>query len=254
MAVSAALLDGRHCGSAAPTADRPASGWRDAARRRSSTAMVMGTPMKAPNRPHRIRPEEHGEQHHERRDGQRAAGDARLDVAADDELDDVQAGEHQPAPTARCELRQCEQGREHGGDERADEGDVVQREGDDAPFGRQLQAGERRPTPRRARRSPRSSASGSAVSAELGGSLWRCPRAGHALPSRFSRRPDAAPGVIDLEQPENDVDEHDQPEADGGVDAPRDVLDRAHQPAHVEMLGPQRRHAMPGSSHAAAWA
>ena len=70
-----------------------------------------------------------------------------------------------------------------------------------------------------------------------------CPRAGCARPpgSRMARI--LPPGVIDLEQPEDHVDEHDQPEADGRVDAPRDLLHGAHQPAHVEMLGPQRRHA-----------
>ena len=46
------------------------------------------------------------------------------------------------------ELRQREQRRENGRDERADERDVVEREGDDAPFGRELQPGERGEAPR----------------------------------------------------------------------------------------------------------
>ena len=50
------------------------------------------------------RPEEHGKQHNERGNGERAAGDARLDVAADDELDDVQAGEH---ANAACHDANC---------------------------------------------------------------------------------------------------------------------------------------------------
>ena len=55
--------------------------------------MVIGTPMKAPNRPHRYVQKNTENSTTNGEIGERAARDARLDVAADDELDDVEAGE-----------------------------------------------------------------------------------------------------------------------------------------------------------------
>src|SRR6516165_5086406 len=88
-------------------------------------------------------PEEYGEQQDEGRDGKRAPRDARLDITADDELDNVQTGEDREGRLPRGELGQCEQGRKHRGDERPDDGDVVQSEGDDPPFDRKRQPGKR---------------------------------------------------------------------------------------------------------------
>ena len=78
-----------------------------------------------------------------------AAGHAWLDIAANRELDDIQAREHGECPLPRFELRQCVQRWEYGCDERPDEGDVVQRECDDAPFGseRKSQQCRQAPTP-----------------------------------------------------------------------------------------------------------
>ena len=53
-----------------------------------SSAIVIGTPMKAPKKPHRKVQKNTANSTSERRDRERAAGDPRLDIAADHELDD----------------------------------------------------------------------------------------------------------------------------------------------------------------------
>src|SRR5262245_49919179 len=87
------------------------------------------------------RPEEHCKKDDEWGDGERTAGDARLYVAADDELNDIEAGEHGQRRLPGCELRQCKQRREDGGDEWPDERDIVKCKGNDDSFKRKLEAG-----------------------------------------------------------------------------------------------------------------
>src|ERR1700733_1499654 len=89
----------------------------------------------------KIGPQEDGEQHDSRRHGEHGAGHARLDIAADHELDDVKADENADDRFPRCELSHRQQGWKERGDEWADERDVVKRERDDAPFEREWQSG-----------------------------------------------------------------------------------------------------------------
>src|ERR1700730_2814784 len=79
-------------------------------------------------------PEENREQYDQGRDREHFAGYARLDIAADDELDDVEAGEDAQKRLPAVELRHRQQSRKQRNDEGTDERDVVQRKGDHAPF------------------------------------------------------------------------------------------------------------------------
>jgi hypothetical protein len=88
-------------------------------------------------------PEKDGEQHHEWRHGKNAACYPRLEVAADEELDEVQTTEYQDRALPGFELSDGEQCRQNRCDQRADEGDIVEREGDDAPFLRKWESAKR---------------------------------------------------------------------------------------------------------------
>ncbi len=85
-------------------------------------------------------PEEHGEHHREGRDGQGGAGNEGLQIVADQELDDPQPDENDDDALPRVQLGHGEQARKNGGDEGADERNVVEREGEQAPRGRGLDA------------------------------------------------------------------------------------------------------------------
>src|SRR5262249_15849615 len=88
----------------------------------------------------KIHPEEHRKEHEERGDRQGAARNARLDVTADHELDDIEADEDRHCSLPGCDLCQSKECREYGGYKRAYEWKLIEHESDRAPFGRQLQA------------------------------------------------------------------------------------------------------------------
>src|SRR5262249_35004814 len=69
-------------------------------------------------------------------------GDARFEVAADQELDEVESKKHDDGQLPGSELREREKGGKHGRDQRTDKWDVVQYERDHAPRRRQFEAGE----------------------------------------------------------------------------------------------------------------
>ena len=92
-------------------------------------------------------PEEHGEQHHERRYRKRGAGNARLQIAADQELDEIEAHEDDQRHLPGFGLRDREQAREDRGNERPDERNVIQRKGNDAPGRREFEPGNQRESP-----------------------------------------------------------------------------------------------------------
>src|SRR3954468_20190156 len=71
-------------------------------------------------------PKEHREQYDEGRNRECASMNTRLDIAANDELDDVQAGEQHQGRLPGRELSQREQGRKPGCDERSDKWNVIQ--------------------------------------------------------------------------------------------------------------------------------
>ena len=184
------------------------------------------------------RPEKHREQDDGGRQSERSAADARLDIAADDELDGIQAKEHPQRGLPGRELRQRVQSGQRGGDERSDIGNIVEPEGDGTPLGRERQAGDGSDGPDQkagdgAHESPDHhvlaqlrGGDGAAVEQDAGGLA-----VGH--------RPHLAGEVAHLQQTEHHVEQHDQPERQRGADASGDLLDRAHQPAHVEVLGPR---------------
>src|SRR5215472_2667465 len=87
-------------------------------------------------------PEENREQNQERRDGERGAGDARFEVASDQELDEVEAQKYHDGQSPGSELRQREKRRKHGCDQRTDKRNVVEDERNHAPCRRELQTGE----------------------------------------------------------------------------------------------------------------
>src|SRR5262249_44779900 len=78
-------------------------------------------------------PEEKREQNKEGRDGEGGAGDARFEVASDQELDEVEAQKNDDGQLPGAELRQREKGRKHGGNQRTDKRDVVENERNHAP-------------------------------------------------------------------------------------------------------------------------
>jgi len=184
-------------------------------------------------------PEEDREQHDDGRDRQHRARDTRLDVAADHELDDVQAGEDAEHRRPVVELGHRQQGRKQRRDERTDERDVVEHEGDHAPFQRERQAGE--PGERTDQQAGDRAHQGShhEISSQL------C-RGGHAAVQQHGGgRPvlqsrDPSTEVLDLEQSQHHVDQRDHPEGQRGIDAACHVLGHAQHPADVEMFGPQR--------------
>jgi hypothetical protein len=71
-------------------------------------------------------------------------GNARLDIASGEELDDVEAYEHHDGQLPGLELHQRKQRREDRREQRADERDVVEDEGDHSPGGGELDAGHER--------------------------------------------------------------------------------------------------------------
>ena len=83
--------------------------------------MVIGTPMKAPNRPHRKVQKKIANSTTVGDIDKHAAGNARLDIAADHELDDVEAGEDAENRLPALELRHRQQGGKQRRDEGADE-------------------------------------------------------------------------------------------------------------------------------------
>src|SRR5271169_5629800 len=85
------------------------------------------------------RPKEYREQHHEGRDRDRCPCDARLDIAADDELDDIKAGKYPDGRGKGFVLRGGEQGREQSGDEGSDKRNEVEDKGDDTPFAAEVE-------------------------------------------------------------------------------------------------------------------
>ena len=73
-------------------------------------ATRSGTPMKCARDAPQKHPEEHRKQHHERRDRQRRAGNARLEVASDQKLDEIEAHEDDDRHLPGFGLRNGEQG------------------------------------------------------------------------------------------------------------------------------------------------
>ena len=126
-------------------------------------------------------------------------------------------------PRTAChdaELRHREQGREQRRDERPDERDVVQREGDDAPFHRELKPdGPCEDADEGAGREAHLRPHGH-VFAELAGRVGarrEKPRAasGAMTASHLALQ------VVDLHEAEDHVEERDEPEAQRRVDAAR---------------------------------
>ena len=50
---------------------------------------------------------------------------------------------------------------------------------------------------------------------------------------------DSSTSVFDLEKSQHDIDQRDEPETQRGVDATRDILSGAQQPADIEVLRPK---------------
>ena len=65
---------------------------------------------------------------------------------------------------------------------------------------------------------------------------------------RISQRAKPACGVFDLQQPQDHIDQYDNGEAQGAVQAGRDLLKHAKKPTHVEMFCPH-----PGQNYAVAF-
>ena len=189
-------------------------------------------------------PKKDRKQHHRRRQRKHGAGHARLDIAADHELNHVQADEDADHRPPRGELRHFDQGRKQRGDERANEGNVVERERDHAPFQRELQSGDPGERPdedagRQAHLRPHLQV----FAHLLRGLRARRQNETGGFGSGLAFHPPA--DVFDLHQSQDDVDKSDQPEAQGGVETPRDLLRRAQQPRDIEMLRPDARQRNP---------
>src|SRR5262249_1705133 len=69
-------------------------------------------------------PEEHREQDQERREREGSPGDAWLEVAADEELDDVEPHEYDDGQLPRAKLQEREKGGKYRRHQRADERDI----------------------------------------------------------------------------------------------------------------------------------
>ena len=98
--------------------------------------------MKVPNNPHRNVQKKIANSTTKRRDRQHASGQARFDVAADHELDNVQANKNTENALPAVELRHCQQRRKQRCNKWTDKGNVVESKCDHAPFDRELQAGD----------------------------------------------------------------------------------------------------------------
>src|SRR5215475_5803341 len=83
---------------------------------------------------------EYGKYDGQRRDRQRRAGDERLEIVADGELDREHAEEDDEGVLPGLELRYGEEAGQQRRNEGTDKGDVIQDEGDDAPGRSQVQA------------------------------------------------------------------------------------------------------------------
>ncbi len=193
----------------------------------------------AGNPPHE-RPEEHRKQHQEGRNRQRAARDARFEIASDQELNEIEAGEYDHGHLPGFELRDREQGREDGGDQRPHERDIVQQEGDEAPFRRQRKPDQGGEAPDQDARYHAHQAPDQHKSAKLDGGF------GSALqhdPAELANIGAAQLGGnrVDLEQAEDDIDQHHQRKGEHPVQADRCQLKQTDQPADVEVLGPKAR-------------
>jgi hypothetical protein len=93
------------------------------------------------------RPEKHHEQYHEWRNGERGAGDARLEVTSQQELDEIKAEEHNDGHLPGFGLRKDEQRRKDGSHKWSDERDIIERKRYDTSCGRQFHAGKRGESP-----------------------------------------------------------------------------------------------------------
>jgi hypothetical protein len=93
-------------------------------------------------------PEKYRKQNHERGDRDRRSRYARLDIAADDELDDVEADEHHDRRRERLVLSGGKKCRQDCSYERSDERDKVQDKGDDAPFTAEIETIDRGESPK----------------------------------------------------------------------------------------------------------
>ena len=131
-----------------PTAGPPPSGCRRIPRTARAPGQRRYADEGARDAPEQ-RPEEDRDKHHEGRERQPRAGQPRLQGAARQELDGLQREEDGQRRLPAAELQGGEEGREQDRQQRADEGDVVQHEGDHAPFRRQLQPHQPRETPDR---------------------------------------------------------------------------------------------------------
>src|SRR6478736_10201768 len=92
-------------------------------------------------------PEKHHEQDDERRHRQGGAGNLRLEITPDDELDEVQTYEHGKADLPGSGLDQHEKCGEYGRNKRTKKRYVIQNKSDYAPRGRELDAGNQGKTP-----------------------------------------------------------------------------------------------------------
>ncbi len=133
------------------------------------------------------------------------------------------------------ELREREHARQDGRHKRPDERDVVQRERKQPPSESGLHAHELGETPHREPGDEAQQRAHQHVLAELVGTLGD---RGHELrPDVLAERGDPAAKGVDLEQQHHEEHERQNGEAREPVESPRDLLEEADEPQHVEALG-----------------
>ena len=132
---------------------------------------MMGTPMSAPGMPHRKPKKNTAKTTTKWRDGERGTGGERLDVVADEELDGRQSDEDEDDRLPGVQLTDGEEGRKKSCHEGADEGDVVEGEGKEAPGGGGFEAGEQGKAPDRDAGENAEQRAHQHVAAELGRNL-----------------------------------------------------------------------------------
>src|SRR6476620_7409770 len=180
--------------------------------------------------------EKYGEDDGQRRDRQRRAGDDRLKIIADGELDREHAEKDDEGVLPALELRHGEEAGQQRRYEGTNKGDVIQDEGEDAPGRRQLEAGEERnaadckPGERAHLRADEH------IFAKLCGDLLA--DLGEVRPfCLLARRGEPLAEIAGLKQGQHQEHEGEDSEAEEGMDVPDEGLKEAHEPYHVEPFG-----------------
>ena len=205
---------------------------------RSASAIRIGTPMKAPAMPQSVPQKKTANSTMKGETEYRGAGDARLDVTADDELDDVEPDKHPDRRRERLVLGRSKKRGQQCGNERTDERDEIEDKGDHPPFAAEIETVECREGPEAEPGQDAHAKAHEHVGLQTAGNFRRGIDRGGAERS-VADLPEAPAERLQLEQAEDHENEGHQGEGDDALQAAADAAQRADDPRHAELLGKQ---------------